>query len=77
MSDRSKIFIELDPYNAIEILAFCRAFINDDLPNKYKYQVIKEAVDEFESELGTKISPEQFEEIMIQEKVNKLIGKGV
>lgn len=75
MADKSKVPIEMKPYNAITILAFCREFFNDETFLEYKYQAIKEAVDELELQLGKNLTEEQFEEIKIEDEVNQLIGK--
>ena len=75
MNKDNKIRIEITPYNAISILSFCREFINEDTPNKYHFQAIKEAVDELELQLGRILTDEHFEEIRAENELNKLIGK--
>lgn len=75
MNKDNKIRIEITPYNAISILSFCREFINEDTPNKYHFQAIKEAVDELELQLGRILTDEHFEEIRAEDELNKLIGK--
>lgn len=75
MADKTKVPIEMSPYNAISILSFCREFINDDLPDEYRYQAIKEAVLELELQLGRHLTDEQWEEILAENQVNQLIGK--
>lgn len=75
MNKDNKIRIEITPYNAISILSFCREFINEDTPNKYHFQAIREAVDELELQLGRILTDEHFEEIRDENELNKLIGK--
>lgn len=75
MNKDNKIRIEITPYNAISILSFCREFINEDTPNEYHFQAIKEAVDELELQLGRILTDEHFEEIRAEDEVNKIIGK--
>ena len=75
MNKDNKIRIEITPYNAISILSFCREFINEDTPNKYHFQAIREAVDELELQLGRILTDEHFEEIRAENELNKLIGK--
>jgi hypothetical protein len=73
--DNSKVPIELKPYNAAAILAFCREFISDDSCDEYKFQAIKQAVNEFEEQLARNLTEEQWEEIRAENRVNQLIGK--
>ena len=75
MSDVMKVPIALRPYNAMVILSFCREFINDDTCDEYKFQAIKEAVDELEIQLGRHLTEEDWEEIRAESQVNQLIGK--
>lgn len=70
-----KVNIELRPYNALEILRFCREWINDDTPNDYHFTAIKEAVQELEDEVYKKLTNEHLDEIDSENAVNKLIGK--
>lgn len=73
--DKTKVPIELKPYNAISILAFMREFINDDLADDYKFKAIREAVDELEEQLGRALTDEQWDEIKAENEVNQVIGK--
>jgi hypothetical protein len=73
--DRTKVPIELSPYNALSILAFCREFVNDDLVDEYKFTAIREAVDQLELQLHRNLTDEHWEEIHIENKTNQLIGK--
>lgn len=75
MPDATKVPLELKPYNAISILAFCREWVNDGTPNDYKFQALKEAVDELEHQLARNLTDEQWEEIRAENQVNQLIGK--
>ncbi|REE01125.1 hypothetical protein [Marinoscillum furvescens] len=75
MADKTKVGIELKPYNALSILSFCREFINDDTCDEYRFQAIKEAVDELEMQLGRHLTDEQWDEINAENQVNQLIGK--
>ena len=75
MTDNSKVAIELKPYNAVTILAFCREFVNDQSCDEYKFQAIKEAVDELEMQIARHLTDEQWEEINAENQVNQLIGK--
>lgn len=76
MADKTKVPIELSPYNAVSILAFCREFINDDTGDEYIFQAIKEAIDELESQLGRNLTDEHYDDIQAEGEVNRLIGKG-
>ena len=75
MADKSKVPIEMKPYNAITVLSFCREFITEDTCDEYRFQAIKEAVDELEQQLGRHLTDEQWEEIRAENQVNQLIGK--
>lgn len=75
MADKTKVSIEMKPYNAITVLSFCREFVNEDTCNEYRFQAIKEAVDELEQQLGRHLTDEQREEIRAEHQVNQLIGK--
>jgi hypothetical protein len=39
-----KVTIEMKPYNAISILAFCREFVNEETSDDYMFAAIKNAV---------------------------------
>jgi len=67
--------LELNPYNAITILSFLREFVNDDLADVYMFQAIREAVNEYESELTKKLTDDQWNEINMVNQINQLIGK--
>jgi hypothetical protein len=75
MPDKSKVPIEMKPYNAIIILSFCREFVNEETCDDYKFQAIKEAVDELEIQLGRNLTDEHWDEINAENQVNQLIGK--
>ena len=75
MADKTKVPIEMKPYNAITVLSFCREFINDDLCDEYKFQAIKEAVDELEFQLGRNLTDDQWDQIHAENEINQLIGK--
>lgn len=75
MAEKTKVPIKMKPYNAITILSFCREFITDDTCDEYRFQAIKEAVDELEHQLGRHLTDEQWEEIRAENQVNQLIGK--
>lgn len=65
----------MKPYNAVTILAFCREFINDDSCGEYRFQAIKEAVEELEMQLVRSLTDKHWEEITVENQVNQLIGK--
>jgi hypothetical protein len=67
--------IELSPYNALTILSFMREFVNERMPKEYRFQAIREAVDEFEFQLTRNITDEQHAAVLEELKINKLIGK--
>ena len=73
--NKSKVPLELKPYNAATILAFCREFINDDLADDYKFKAIKEAVDELELQIAINFTDEHWEEVKQENQINQLIGK--
>ena len=75
MSDKTKVQLEMKPYNAITILSFCREFVNEETCDDYKFQAIKEAVDELEIQLGGHLTDEHWDEINSENQVNQLIGK--
>lgn len=75
MSDKTKVPIEMNPSNAMEILLFCRQFINERNAHKYKLAAIHEAVNELEQQLAKSLTDEHWEEIKAQNEINKLIGK--
>lgn len=75
MSDKSKVPIEMNPYNAITILSFCREFVNKDTCDDYMFQAIKEAVDELELQLGRNLTDEHWTQINAENQINQLIGK--
>lgn len=67
--------MSLNPYNAIAILSFCREFIGEDLHHDYIFKAIRDAVDEYEKELGNKLTEEQWQFIHMTNEINQLIGK--
>lgn len=69
------VTINLKPYDAVSILAFCREFINADTPNDYNYSAIKEAVSSFESQLMDNLSEDNWKEIYFENELNQVIGK--
>lgn len=71
----SKVVVRMTPYNAISVLAFCREFVNEDLENDYKFQALREAVQELEDQLNRNLTDEHWEEIDHETEVNDLIGK--
>lgn len=73
--DSTKVPLELNPYNAITVLSFCREFINEDTTNDYQFQAIAEAVDEFEQQLVRHLTDEQWDQINQENEINQLIGK--
>ena len=73
--DPTKVPLEMKPYNAVSILAFCREFINEDLEDDYKFQSIKEAVNELEEQLAINLTDAQWDEINAENAVNQMIGK--
>lgn len=75
MADKTKVLIKMRPYNAIAVLSFCREFITDDTCDEYRFQAIKEAVDELEQQISRHLNDEQWEEIKAENQVNQLIGK--
>lgn len=70
-----KVKIELEPYNALQLLAFLREFINDDNSDEYKFRAIHESVNEYESEIRKKVTNEQMDEVNAVNQINQLIGK--
>jgi|GEM_PF-2560129 len=72
--DKTKVPLEMNPYNAMAILAFCSEFITEDI-TEYKFQAIKEAVSEMEMQLARNLTDQHWEEINAENKVNQLIGK--
>ena len=70
-----KVKIELTPYNAMSILAFLREWVNDDVKGDYEFKAICEAVDQYEKEVASKMTDEQFDDMHRENVVNQLIGK--
>ncbi len=75
MPDKTKVPLELKPYSAITILSFLREFVNEETCDEYRFQAIKEAVDELEMQLTRHLTDEHWQEIDAENKVNELIGK--
>jgi len=73
--NKKKVRIEMKPYNAISILAFCREYVNDDLSDDYKFEALREAVQELELQLTRNLTEENWEEIRSENQVNQMIGK--
>lgn len=71
----AKIKIELEPYNAITILSFCREFVTEETCKDYKLRAIFEAVQELELELAKRLTEKDWDEIHATNQVNQLIGK--
>ncbi len=71
----AKVKIELEPYNAITILSFCREFVSEESCREYKLKAILEAVNELQTELAKRLTEEDWEEIHATNEVNQLIGK--
>lgn len=72
----AKIKIELDPYNAVTILSFCREFVTEEsCAGDYKLRAIFEAVHEYEQELSKRLTEKDWDEIHATNQVNQLIGK--
>lgn len=74
MSDQ-KVSIELTPFQAIEILAFMREFVNDQNKEVPELAAIHEAVGAYEEEIYEKITDEMMEEVEAENEVNFLLGK--
>lgn len=75
LEKKQMVKIEIDAYNAVKVLSFCREFVNDNLPNKYMFQALKDAVDEFERVVALQLTDEQWTYIKACDEVNGLIGK--
>ena len=75
MQNEEKVTIKMKPYNAAILLSFCREFVNYDLPNEYRFQSIKEAVDELHKELSQNFTSEQWEQVRIENQINQMTGK--
>jgi len=71
----AKIKLELEPYNAITILSFCREFVTEESCQDYKLKAIFEAVHELETELSKRLTEKDWDEIHATNQVNQLIGK--
>lgn len=70
-----KVLIELSPYNALAILAFCREYINDETEGDYRVKAIQDAVKEYENEIYKKVGMPQLDDAIAENQVNKVIGK--
>lgn len=70
-----EIVIKIDAYQAITIISFLREFVNDDIPNDYKLQHIKECVDEFEQKCACQFMDEHFDYIHEMAEIDSMIGK--
>jgi hypothetical protein len=69
-----KIKIELSPYNALEILKFCREFINDENKGVPGLKGIHEAIGEYERQVYVNISEEQLEDAINTNNLLKPFG---
>lgn len=69
------VTLELSPYAALEILAFLKEFVNDEMPNEYQFAAIRESVAEYENEIYKKVSNEMLNEALEKNQVYELIGK--
>ena len=70
-----KLKIELSPYNAFSILAFCREYFNDSNKDRPEFKAIHEALSEFENELNDKATQDEMNDALAENQVNQLIGK--
>ena len=70
-----KVKLELRPYTALTILSFCREYINDENINDSRLTAIHESVKEYEDEIYKKISPQELEDAILENKVNDLTGR--
>ncbi|MBP7400482.1 MAG: hypothetical protein KA954_12900 [Chitinophagales bacterium] len=75
MSDKLKVSIELTPYNALSILAFCREWINEDTKGWEKFKAINEAVDAYESEIYLKVNNDHLDDAEAENLLNELFGR--
>ena len=70
-----KVKLELRPYTALTILSFCREYINDENINNSSLAAIHESVKEYEDEVYKKISTEELEDAILENRVNGLTGR--
>ena len=70
-----KVKLELRPYTALTILSFCREYINDENINDSRLTAIHESVKEYEDEIYKKISPQELEDAILENRVNDLTGR--
>lgn len=70
-----KVKIELRPYDALSILSFCREYINDTTKNDRQFAAIQEAVENYEKEVVSKLTPSQLEDAKLERIVNDLAGR--
>ena len=70
-----KVKLELRPYTALTILSFLREYINDENINNSRLAAIHESVKEYEDEIYKKISPQELEDAILENRVNDLAGR--
>ena len=70
-----KVKLELRPYTALAILVFCKEFINDENIDDERLVAIHESVKEYEDEIYKKISPQELEDAILENRVNDLAGR--
>lgn len=69
------VLIELAPYDALAILAFCREYINDETKDDYRFKAIQDAVYNYEQQIYLKVGNDQLDDAIAENETNRLIGK--
>lgn len=70
-----KVKLELRPYSALAILAFCREYVNDSNKDDSRIVALHEAVKEYEDEIYKKVSGAHLDDAILENKVNELTGR--
>lgn len=70
-----KLKIELEPYTALALISFLREFVNEENADDFRFKAIHDAVAEYEKQVYDRITPDQLQDAMHENEVNRLTGK--
>ena len=70
-----KVKLELRPYDALAMLCFVKEFINEKNKNDNRFAAIHETVDNYEKEIYKKLSSQQLEDAILENRVNDIAGR--
>lgn len=70
-----KVTIELRPYDALSILAFCREYFNNSNRDVPQLAAIHETIDNYETEIRNKITSDHLADDSLECTVNDITGR--